>query len=301
MTTRNENEDRYALGDESNSDTIKDVFSSATSYLISPPSATLLPEWDKFNRITGGVRPYEYTILCGATGVGKTTWLSNVGLQLSMQEIPHFVASVETGQFDWVNRLISVGAKEDLNDGDPVPVGKLKGIINGPLESLKLNETTFVSRYDNRFSVEQLMSDIWWHVDKHGIKVAMIDNLNFFLEVTSAQQTVVEMDRVTHELIMFCKRVPVHIIMVMHPKKTDHGRVMSEFDIKGSSTAVQEAHNVLLLNRIGKDLVEANPNQVNPKDRELYVAKCRRRGKFVGSRLQYISLDGVSYDEGLVF
>jgi len=142
------------------------------------------------------------------------------------------------------------------------------------------------------------MHDIDYMVETHGVKVCFIDNLNFFMEVTSAQQSIVEMDRVIHELIMFCKRTPVHIVMVMHPKKTVDGRVESEFDIKGSSTSVQEAQNVILFNRPKEQLIDEG--MATWGDRELTIAKMRRRGAAVGAKIILRGIDGVHYKEGAV-
>lgn len=160
------------------------------------------------------------------------------------------------------------------------------------------SECLNLSLYDNRFPVETLMADILWHVKNKNCKIAFIDNLNFFMEVTSAQNQIIEMDRVIHELIIFCKQIDVHLIMVMHPKKTEHGRVESEFDIKGSSTSVQEAHNVFLFNRPHPELIKNSVACEN--DRELKIVKMRRRGKSVGKRLIFGCIDSVSYTEKAV-
>ena len=84
----------------------------------------------------------------------------------------------------------------------------------------------------------------------------------------------------------------MHVIMVMHPKKTEGGRIVSEFDIKGSSTAVQEAHNVFLFNkaRATKD------GLVTKLDREITLNKMRRRGSHVGKTLIFGSV-GTRYEE----
>jgi len=82
----------------------------------------------------------------------------------------------------------------------------------------------------------------------------------------------------------------------MHPKKTDHGRVESEFDIKGSSTAVQEAHNVWLFNRPSKAVIEEDPEKFK-QFREIKIAKCRRYGRFVGDFVSFKCIDGVDFVE----
>lgn len=273
-----------------------DTLQQAVSDLLMPAPAVKLLDFPKLTFLTGGLRPKEFTILCGSTGTGKTTLLANLSNSLITQEVPHFVASVETGRHDFIRRIISARVGQDWNTGDAVPLEKIKSYLSeSEIQRLK-KARLYLSLYENRFTVEQLIHDIEYMVQTHGVKVAMIDNLNFFMAVKSAQDALVEMDRVIHELIMFCKRCEVHIIMVMHPKKTDGGRVESEFDIKGSSTAVQEAQNVILFNRPTAAMVDEG--LANFGDREILIAKMRRRGASVGSKVILEALDGVSYREG---
>lgn len=268
----------------------------AQSEFLAPPPSTPLIQFPNLSAMTGGLRPREFTILCGATGTGKTTLCANLSRDLIEQGIPQFIASVETGEADYVRRMISAMAGEDWNTGEPVERLKLQIFNTEERVQMFKSNTAWLSLYDNRTSVENLMADIASDVRDRKTKVVFIDNLNFFLEITSAKDAIVEMDRVIHELIIFCKQIPVHIVMVMHPKKTEHGRVESEFDIKGSSTAVQEAHNVLLFNRAHPDLIRASV--AKETDRELKIAKMRRKGKYVGRRLIIRSENGVRYYEG---
>jgi replicative DNA helicase len=275
-----------------------DSFGEALTNLLVPIPSIRMVQYPAFSQITGGFRPNEFTILCGSTGTGKTTLLANWSDALIGQEVPHFVASVETGRHDFIRRIISARVGRDWNTGDAVPLNEIKAALTGPEQDRIRRAKLFLSLYENRFSIEQLMHDIDYMVETHGVKVCFIDNLNFFMEVTSAQQSIVEMDRVIHELIMFCKRTPVHIVMVMHPKKTVDGRVESEFDIKGSSTSVQEAQNVILFNRPKEQLIDEG--MATWGDRELTIAKMRRRGAAVGAKIILRGIDGVHYKEGAV-
>ncbi len=292
------NTDRYLPGAwEPSVQKMGETFYQASSELLTPFPAVPLSLYPNLHAMTGGLRPNEFTILCGATGTGKTTLCANLSRDFLEQGVPQFIASVETGHTDYVKRMMSAIAGQDWNQGDEVPLLALQ--IFGDQHAKKfVAETAWLSLYDDRTPVENLMADIAYMVKHHSVKVAIIDNLNFFLEITSAQNSIIEMDRVIHEMIIFCKQVPVHIIMVMHPKKTENGRVESEFDIKGSSTAVQEAHNILLFNRIHPDLVRAGTASEN--DREIMIAKMRRKGKFVRRRLVIKAVNGVQYYEGAV-
>src|SRR5581483_2305404 len=233
---------------------MREVYKEAIIELGLPYPSINLNDWPLWNAMTGGFRMREFTILCGSTGAGKTTFLANLSAQLLKQKQKHFVMSVETGHTDFMKRVMSVLAGRDLNTGDPVSAEVIARIHMRNAEHLE-SDTIEFSLYDNRVPVEQLMHDIRYMVKK-GCKIAMLDNLNFFMEVTRSADQIIEMDRVVHELIIFCKQVDVHIIMVMHPKKTMNTRVESEFDIKGSSTAVQEAHNIFLFNRPKPDDVK---------------------------------------------
>jgi replicative DNA helicase len=278
---------------------IGQIYTDALEELAIPYPSIKLPSWTGFNEVMGGFRMREYTILCGQTGVGKTTLLANISHQLLLAKKRHFVASVETGSTDFVKRVISVMLRKDVNTGDAVPVEILEKVHENHGEILS-GDLLQLSLYNNRIPVEVLIEDIRWMKEKKGCDIVMIDNLNFFMEVTDERKQIVEMDRVTHELIIFCKQVDVHIIMVMHPRKTE-GRVNNEFDIKGSSTAVQEAHNILLFNRPHPDTIEED--KANPSDRELKFQKIRRRGKFSGMTLvlKNVNHGGVCYEEGTKF
>jgi KaiC/GvpD/RAD55 family RecA-like ATPase len=287
------NKRNYILGD-AHAEPIVSTYAEACTEMLTQVPSVRFKDFAMTAEITKGLRPREFTICCGATGTGKTTLMANWSMDLLRQRVPHFVASVETGRTDFVKRVISAMVKEDWNTGDEIPIDKVTR-FHANHAHLFDGTDLHLSLYENRFSVEQLMSDIAWHVDKYGVKVAIIDNLNFFLEVTRASDQMIEMDRVIHELIIFCKQVDVHVIMIMHPKKTDTGRVDSEFDIKGSSTAVQEAHNVILFNRIDQKHVDAGVAE--PGDREITIKKMRRRGIAVGKKIILGHHQGVAYFE----
>jgi replicative DNA helicase len=273
-----------------------ELFIEAYQDLMHPAPSTKLLDFPLFMKMTNGLRPHEFTILCGATGTGKTTLCANWSADLLKQRIPHFVASVETGHLDFMKRLLSVLEQRDWNTGSIISLEDLER-FHEKNSRLFESDTLNLSLYDNRMPIETLMNDLAWLVKHKNIKVAIIDNLNFFLEVTRSQDQVIEMDRVIHELIIFCKRVPAHVIMVMHPRKAE--RIESENDIKGSSTANQEAHNIFLFNRPHPDLLKSG--HAIESDREILIAKVRRMGKYTRRRLILKSSNGVSYHEGSIF
>jgi len=260
----------------------------ATKDLITPPRGVPLPWWPRFTEFVGGLRPNELTLLCAPTGAGKTQFLANLSAQLAGMDVNHFVAPVETGNVDFVVRVVSALEKRDLNTGDSFADHEIKKLTEKN-QSL-FEKTILISTHDNRVEIEEMINTLKYMWQEYGCKVAILDNLNFFLKVVSSQLEKAEMDNAIHEFVILAKKLPMHIILVVHPRKTLDGRVESEFDIKGSSTAVQEAANVCLFNRPKSKDIESGRYQST--DRELVFRKIRKRGTYVGKPIWFGFMQG---------
>lgn len=292
----------YFEGFQKNFLPIEDLLGESYNSLTKAVPSVKLSLFPKLSETIGGFRAREFSILCGSTGAGKTTFMANLSASLITDKVPHYVASVETGSLDYVRRILSVLSDEDLNTGEVFPEAKIYS-IHKRYGHMLTTKSLQLALHENRTSVEQLMAEILFAHENFGAKIAVIDNLNFFMDVTTVQNQILEMDRVIHELVIFCKQVDIHLIMVMHPNKgtTKNGstRVETEYDIKGSSTAVQEAHNVFLLNRPSKENVESKI--LSPNNRELKIAKMRRLGGSVGKVFILSTENYVRYrEEGIL-
>ena len=271
-----------------------DVLSDSIAAIQSPQTGVTLAEWPNLSELVGGLRMHEFTIFCGATGSGKTQWLAALVSQLIKNGIKCFVAPVETGSTDFGIRVLSVLSKFDFNTGasfNKEQIRKLMMTVETHVEQFKTG--LFFSSHENRVSVEEMVQTLHYMNEEKGCKVAVLDNLNFFLKPTGANNMVMEFDDAIHKFVMLAKKIPMHIILVMHPKKTNEGKILSEFDIKGSSTAVQEASNVLLMNRLSDDEIPTNGSKLT---REFCFRKIRKRGFNVGKKF-YMDYEGGAYVE----
>lgn len=270
---------------EDNTRAIGDLFDEAMQQLLVPKPGVKLRQWPEFSKTLNGIRAHEFSILCGPTGSGKTMLLANLAAMLVDAGAVCHVAPVETGAHDFIHRMMGIYAGRELSVADGISEASAKDIASRFKETF-YGRKLVLSTYETRVSHRQIMCDIYKSYFMRGATVFLLDNLNFMLEITNARDSVSEMDRVIHDLVVFCKLLPIHIVMVMHPKKTDGGRVESEFDIKGSSTAVQEASNVMLWNRLpdGKMIAREHERSFY---RELKFCKIRKNGKFTGSRIYY--------------
>lgn len=270
---------------------INDLLNEAMLDIRNPPEGIAIEGWHDFNEFTGGLRPHEFTIFCGATGVGKSQFLCNIIASLIKQNVKTFCAPVETGAVDFVRRIFSIYGKFDFNTGAAPTLPMLKNLGEVVSENMvAFQDNLRITTYDNRVDVNEMILNLKYMVEVHGVKVALLDNLNFFMKPTKASDAILEYDEVVHNFVMLAKKIPIHIFLVMHPKKTEHGKVMSEFDIKGSSTAVQEASNILLMNRLNKD--EIGKDGLTEFHREFVFKKIRRRGFYVGRNFYLFSKNG---------
>lgn len=266
------------------------VFQDALKEVLNPPRGIKISDWPNFTEILGGFRPKEFTIFCGATGAGKSQWLSNVAAQLIKQNEKVFIAPVETGYIDFAIRIMSVLCGKDLNTGDRFSQADYGPGVTKYFELLDKN--VIFSTHDNRVEILEMIETLRYMAEVENVKVAVLDNLNFFLKPTGANNIIMEYDEAIHQFVILAKEIPMHIILVMHPKKND-GKLKSEFDIKGSSTAVQEAQNVLLMNRLDESEI---PSLGNSNTREFVFKKIRRRGFYVNHKF-YMRYKGGAYVE----
>jgi replicative DNA helicase len=268
---------------------ISEIWPDAAEYLLRPPVGYTFPWWPQFSEMIGGMRTNELTLLCAPTGAGKTALLAGIAAQMLILKVPTFIAPVETGDTDFFIRVLENLDKCRMNTGKAQLLSKIES-LSARYEEIISTYPMYISTYDNRVDIEEMILTLKFMNQEHGVKIVLLDNLNFFLKVTSAQMEKAEMDQAMHEFVMLVKQIPIHVVLVTHPRKTDGGRVESEFDIKGSSTAVQEASNVILFNRPTKEDLESKRREWN--ERELVFRKIRKRGENVGKRIWF------GFDEG---
>lgn len=267
-----------------------ELLESVVSELTNPPMGNPLPWWTAFTDETGGLRGGELSVLSAPTGAGKTQLLANIACQLWEGNIPCFVAPVETGDRDFLIRMISVLERTDWNTGKAYPADRVNKLLDKYLKAIE-TRPLYISTYENRVAVEDMEALLRLMATK-GVRVALLDNLNFFLKVTRSSDQLLEIDEAVRVIGNVAKQTKMHIILICHPKKpeTKDTRITSENELKGSSTIVQEAANVFLWNR-----PEENSN-CHSTDRFLTIRKMRKRGILYNKSYRF-SYSGGRFEE----
>jgi KaiC/GvpD/RAD55 family RecA-like ATPase len=271
--------------------TLADLESRVVDELSNPPPGIELPYWPTLNQYTGGFRGGEISLVASGTGTGKTTILANIAVQLNTRGIGTYIASVEIGPVAFLLAMLSVVSQMDLNTGDKYSPEIVERVRTNWMPLLRAGRLMF-AKHEDRTDPTRLAEDIIEAHQRHGVKFAILDNLQFFSQIVEAQNERAEQDRVIREFVRVVKRVPVHIFLIVHTKKTnnDNQRVESMSDLKGSKTLVDEAWNVFALNKAPTD--EIKRGNASWSDREIVLLKMRRRGKHVGKSIRF------RFDEG---
>lgn len=267
----------------------------AKETLPAAPAGACPAYFNSFNLFTGGFRKHCVTILCGMTGSGKTTFCANLAAFLHYNGHKSFVLSAELGPLQFWRAMMSAWDATDFASQTNVPLDRLNR-FDAEWSNTIGRDGFYISPYEMKVNPRQLLCDLLYAQSELGCEVAFVDNLNFVMPIVEQDRANSNMDQTIHDFIVFCKAVPMHVVLIMHPKKTESGRVLSEFDVRGSSGVVQEATNVLLWNRPSK---EDQANYPSSNHRELILAKLRYTGAHQGKRIIFENNEG-AYTERAV-
>ncbi|KAI9178890.1 hypothetical protein H9P43_005552 [Blastocladiella emersonii ATCC 22665] len=190
-----------------------------------------------------GIRPGELTILTGPTGTGKTTWLSQLTLDLAKAGMSTLWGSFEIPNDVLVKKMLSQHTGQPFDGMDTTTVAQhLNYLGELPL---------YFMPYFGSTSMSAILDCMDAHVREARVEHIILDNLQFFLsgQADSSVDKYRLQDRAIHELRHFATSRGVHVTVVVHPRKEEPGAELTVESISGSAKITQEADVVLLLQR----------------------------------------------------
>lgn len=223
-------------------------------YINSTKSIGFLTQYSDFNRITGGIRTGELTVITGNTGVGKTTLAYNVGMWC-VKEMPFLAMSFENDMGEIIKKLVEIISWATVKRYDEennkwvhlmTPSDKLKFF-----KLLCENELYFLNKAnsDRGYFDEKIIFDVIEYACKfYNIKQVLIDHLHYFLNLSKYRNPYMKQAEVIRKFSWFAKQLDIHIMLIAHPKKIEADkngvvRPPSINDGKGDSSLHQESNN----------------------------------------------------------
>lgn len=231
----------------------------------------------RFSKILNGLRPHELTVFTGPTGCGKTTVLTQMSMDYCMQEVRVLWGSFEIRNPRLAQIMLQQLATTPLVDEE----------TNTLLEYKYLDASTRLSRIPMNFmnlfgstGLDTVLETMEMSMSSGGPKPQLIilDNLQFMLsgQGSSSLDRWELMDRAIVNLRAFCNAFPVHIILVVHPRKELDDTYLGISSVAGSAKATQEADNVIILQKL-------------PDRRYLEIKKNRFHGELGRVRIAFDS------------
>lgn len=262
---------------------LPDAFESARDRAGKQKQGIMLPNHRRLSEACGGIRERGFTIICGPSGKGKTTFLANLWHSFHSLGLPTFAAPIENGRDDFLDMIVSLATERGRSTMNAADWEDTKRRYAGTYFA---DRNHVFSNAESRLSHLDMLTDILHAYCTRGTRIALCDNWQFMQDFSDERNAMAKSDKALHEMVVFFKHLPIHGFMVMHPNKEGMGRVENGSQIKGSSTSVQEAHNIWLFNPLPED-EDAPFMRVHELCREVKIDKARYNGRATSSRIIY--------------
>lgn len=190
-----------------------------------------------------GHRRGELTIITGGTGVGKTTVLTQLSLEVATKGIPTLWGSFEIRNPRLVRTMMmqyadSLGVK--LSPEEPQHFD----LVADHFSRIPFH---FMQFYGSS-PIPEVLDAMDYAVYAHDVQHIILDNLQFMLSGQGKGTDKFEMqDRAIESFRQFASQKNVHITLVIHPRKESDNTSLGLSSVFGTAKATQEADNVLII------------------------------------------------------
>ncbi|GMT05372.1 hypothetical protein PENTCL1PPCAC_27546, partial [Pristionchus entomophagus] len=247
----------------------------------SKPRLQGMAQWKRFdalNRYLVGFRSGELTVLTGATGVGKTTFLCEYALDLFSQGVRTLFCSFEMSDEHILRWMLVQYA------GLPLHRVENHHLVEEWLDRFERTKGSLTLMKKHEFrdkSIKEIFEAIKNHVISNGTQHVVIDNLQFLVGMSLVNDdgaTSIDRYNAQDRLVGMLRRLAtdygVHVTLVVHPRKTDSDADLDVQHFGGSARVTQEADNVIAIQK-RRDDVTRKPRKF------LYILKNRYTGRIL--------------------
>lgn len=222
--------------------------------------------WRSVDYYLQGIRPGEVTVITADTGVGKTTFCTQLILNCAMQGVRGWVNSWEMKPETTMRKLASNILRKPMKLCEFTEEDTKKLAEWGSTYKVHVNRST--SGTDIDALAKQLVT-----AKSVGVEVVMLDHLDYLVNFKRehVHEAIDEAVKRLHELAF---SLSMHFLLICHPRQSATGlEEIGMHALKGSSSIKQYADNILILHRCARSDAKSTDNKVKVR-----VAKNRMFG-----------------------
>lgn len=222
--------------------------------------------WKCLDRYLQGLRRGEMTVITADTGVGKTTFCTQLLLNSAFQGIPVWINSWEMRPESILRKIASVILRrpmklQNFSSQDNINLDKWLAI-----HPVYINPQTIGTTLDT-------LSEQMRYAKTLGVEIVMLDHLDYLVKFTREKlhEAIDDTVKRLHELAF---DLGMHILLICHPRQSTSGsEEVGLHMLKGSSSIKQYADNVIILHRCQRTDDQSDPSKV-----KIRIAKNRMFG-----------------------
>lgn len=210
----------------------------------------------EFNRLLGGIRLSELTVITGHTGQGKTTFADNISVWMESVGLPVMVMAFENKLTAIIKKYIEILSKEKIVsfENNIMVVCKDERWINNAVDILNSLNIYFlnksISNKNGYFTIDDIGSIIEYCVKFYNIKFFVIDHLHYFLKLSDSKNPVLKIDETIRTIKQWTDKYNIHIVLIAHPHMTSDDKSGKSVklglnSLKGASSIAQECDNFI--------------------------------------------------------
>jgi len=222
--------------------------------------------WKCIDEYLKGLRMGELTIITADTGVGKTTFCTQLMVNCAMQQIPVWINSWEMKPEIIMRKVASIVLRR------PMKLHNFSEHENEQFNEWCARYPIYINPNTIGISLDELAEQLK-NAKEKGIAIVMLDHLDYL--VNSKREKIHEaIDETVKKLHELAFSLSMHFLLICHPRQVSTAQEeVGIHSLKGSSSLKQYADNVIILHRCSRTEKGADPSKV-----KVTIAKNRMFG-----------------------
>ncbi len=210
--------------------------------------------WGCLDKILGGLRLGELTVITADTGAGKTTFCCNLMYNIARHKQGVWINSYEMHYHSIARKIAGMILRK------PMKLEEFDQEARLSFTNWCMNHKIYLNRMTTKTDLKTLRRQVEQASLAYNIKYILLDHLDYIHSAGAKPTTLENIDDAMREIHTLAIEFNVAIILVVHPKQSqDATKEITMSDLKGSSAIKQYADNIIALTRMDR----IDPKQKN--------------------------------------